>query len=80
MEKIIDAAVRLESKTRTGRRHAQIMREIWNVSPNRYISQDEEGFVTDSGRFVDRKEAAEIAFRSGQIPQKKEKLFSEDVW
>ena len=40
----------------------------------------EQGFLTNDNRFVSREEAAEIAFKSGQIKVEKTYLFSEDVW
>jgi hypothetical protein len=40
----------------------------------------EQGFLTNDNRFVERAEAAEIAFASGQIKVEKTYLFSEDVW
>ena len=40
----------------------------------------EQGFLTNDNRFVERAEAAEIAFKSGQIKTEKTYLFSEDVW
>lgn len=42
-----------------------------------------QGFVTDTGRFVDRREACEIAREANQIVQKHgpdDVLFSEDMW
>jgi len=39
-----------------------------------------QGFLTNKNRFVDRKEGAQIAYRSGQIEELKETLFSEDLW
>lgn len=41
-----------------------------------------QGFITSSGRFVDRKEAAQIALRSGQIERLKfgNELYSEDLY
>lgn len=38
----------------------------------------EQGFVTNTGQFVTREEAAEIAFEAGQIRKRVPKLFSED--
>ena len=37
------------------------------------------GFVTDTGKFVGRKEAGKIAFEAGQTPQLEIPLFSEDL-
>ena len=39
-----------------------------------------QGFITNDGMFVDRKEAAKIAYNSGQIKYKTEKIFSEDLY
>jgi len=39
-----------------------------------------QGFLTTDNRFVNREEAARIAFVSGQIGERKKDLFSEDLW
>lgn len=41
-----------------------------------------QGFLTDTDRFVDRKEAMEIAKQSGQVPKSQsfEELYSEDLY
>lgn len=44
------------------------------------IGEHEQGFVTSTGRFVGREEAASIAFAAGQIDRHKSGLFSEDLW
>lgn len=44
------------------------------------VGQYEQGFLTNDNRFVERAEAAKIAFKSGQIKIEKTYLFSEDVW
>lgn len=44
------------------------------------LNEDVQGFVTSTGRFVDRAEAAKIALEAGQIPEAKDALYSEDVW
>ncbi|MFA6046456.1 MAG: hypothetical protein WC718_15835 [Phycisphaerales bacterium] len=43
---------------------------------------DVQGFVTSTGRFVDRKDGAEIALASGQVEALRwpPNLFSEDLW
>lgn len=38
-----------------------------------------QGFVTDTGKFVDRKEAGKIAFEAGQIDKLTDFLQSEDL-
>jgi len=40
----------------------------------------ESGFFTSHGRYVDRKEAARIAFECGQTNELKETLYSEDIY
>lgn len=42
--------------------------------------RDSQGFKTSTGRFVDREEAAEIAFKAGQIDEQPSILFSEHMW
>lgn len=64
------------------RRHHDVIREMAkrNFGPECMHNQ---GFMTDRGRFVDRKEALEIATKANQIKIKtspKDKLFSEDLW
>lgn len=44
------------------------------------IGESEQGFLTSQNRFVDREEAAQIAFISEQIPTQKYTLYSEDLW
>ena len=39
-----------------------------------------QGFLTNTDRFVDRKEAGKIAFEANQIKQQTERLFSEDLY
>lgn len=49
----------------------------------RSIGNHEQGFVTSTGRFVDRGEAARLAYAAGQLMKldfQPKTLFSEDVW
>lgn len=39
-----------------------------------------QGFLTTQNRFVDREEAAKIAYSAGQIASPKTKLYSEDLY
>ena len=39
-----------------------------------------QGFLTSRNRFVNRREAAKIAFGAGQIEEEKEILYSEDIY
>ena len=59
-----------------GWRHADIIYKYGDC-----IDQDDlGGFMTSKGRYVDRKEAAEIAYNAGQTEEKKSFLYSEDIY
>lgn len=73
IEKITAAAMRNDGKVYTGKTHFQIMRELI-ASPDmegqdvaKWLLTAEDGFVTTTGRFVDREEAFEIARSAAQI-------------
>jgi hypothetical protein len=44
------------------------------------MNTEEQGFLTNTDRFVNRQEAAQIAFESGQIKEETKRLFSEDLY
>lgn len=71
------AAIIKDGEIYTGKRHAWI---FWSkpIGFFKYGYVDQ-GFVTNTGSFVGRKEAAEIAFKCGQIDFLKDELFSEDI-
>lgn len=59
-----------------GYRHADIIYKYADC-----IDQsDTGGFITSKGRYVNRREAAEIAYNAGQINEKKSFLYSEDLY
>jgi hypothetical protein len=60
----------------TGRSHAAIDEEIFEKDIN-LLRDRKYGFMTNMGRFVDRKEAAQIASASGQIEKPVRELTSE---
>ena len=65
-----------------GRRHCNCISTI-NHLTGKKLSQLQpyvQGFLTSHDRFVDRKEAAKIAYSAGQIYEEIDELFSEDVW
>jgi len=88
-ERIVAAAIRAKS------RFIDKML-VWSVSPpgrhcdlmgfsDRDVDEKmEQGFVTDTGRFVDREEGHLIAKAAGQIIQRcggdHKELFSENLW
>lgn len=61
-------------------RHCDIIRAYARATGNPLPAGSVQGFVTSDGRFVDRAEAAVIAFKAGQIDKPKDELFSEDLW
>lgn len=81
-ETIQHAAVKTkdESGFLKGKCHADCFRagaELGLAMSSRAICQ---GFVTSSGRYVDREEAARIAHAAKQIDEPHRILFSEDLW
>ena len=87
VEKITGVAIRNEGiiySLPSPSRHHHVIRYMnrKGFGPEHMIDQ---GFVTDKGRFVDRKEAALHARVSLQVPEIKktdpqDELFSEDLW
>lgn len=67
-----------------GKSHADCFWQIKNIGLNASYRSDDQGFFTSKGRYVDRKFAAKIAKRAGQLdPKDKRKvvaLLSEDIW
>lgn len=43
------------------------------------VGETEKGFLTNTNRFVNRQEAAQIAYKAGQIEKETETLLSEDL-
>ena len=89
MEKIARAAIKYRGEVwhavRPGRHHTIMRAHFSMYGKTNSLSFEEhgvQGFVTTTGRFVDRKEAVVIAVRSGQIdaPQWPPDLYSEDLW
>lgn len=58
--------------------HALNMRTV--TFGERSVGESIQGFITSKNRFVDRKEAGEIAFECGQISAPNSYLFSEDIY
>jgi hypothetical protein len=73
------AAILFEGAVFSGKRHSDIINKIAkekNIFPVKGI----QGFLTENDEFVNREEAARIAFDSGQLKVLKRKLCSEDLW
>jgi hypothetical protein len=59
-----------------GDRHRNI------ISANKHLplKNGVEGFITTQGLFLDRENAAKVAYMTGQIKKRKIKLISEDLY
>lgn len=76
------AAIRFRGLVFTGLRHHECFAKALESLGERPIGC-EQGFVTDRGVFLDRKEALVVAQEAGQIRHKHPplyKLMSEDMW
>jgi len=65
-ETISAAAIRYEDELYTGTNHGQALDQLMEARPRFKEKDIEEGFVTSTGRFVNRREADQIAFNAGQ--------------
>jgi len=70
-----------------GHRHGQCMWTMGSLTGLRSVTnaedgvgEYEQGFLTNTNRFVDREEGAQIAFDAIQIEQHKITLYSEDLY
>jgi hypothetical protein len=85
IEHIVSAAIQIDgvilSLPRPAR-HGQVMAcayDYLGIKPGREV----QGFLTNTGRFVNRIEARLISYRAGQEPKQTgndHELFSEDLW
>jgi len=71
----------------TGHRHGQCMWTMGSLTGLRSVTNAIDGvgdyiqgFLTSKNRFVDREEAAKIAFEQGQIKNELNRLHSEDLY
>ena len=65
-----------------GYRHGECFEAASKLGYMAYIDQDEQGFITSTGRFVNRKEAKMIAKQAEQLIRNSEfeSLISEDIY
>ena len=73
------AAVKIDDKIYKCRRHFEGIKLAIQDGAE-HVYQQDQGFLTDEGEFVSRKEAAKIAFMAGQTNEIKNPLMSEDLW
>jgi hypothetical protein len=79
---IVSSAIRtVRGEVVKGYRHGQAFHTLYlaRLDLKEHIGCTQ-GFVTDTGRFLDRESAAAHAFRCGQIPRRVKRLMSEHVW
>jgi len=75
--RISAAAIRIADGTvHTGKSHAEIILSLAKGCCK--FSNLTQGFVTDTGEFLTRSEAAKIAYEAGQISEPAETVLSED--
>ena len=70
-----------------GHRHGQCIWTVASLTGLRSVThaedatgESEQGFLTNTNRFVDREEGAIIAFKSGQIKEQIITLYSENLY
>lgn len=83
-ESILAAATLYEGKIYSvpqPARHDKVLHKVIEETGVAYVRGEKQGFITNTGRFVDREEAVEIALKADQTPRNKWfELYSEDVW
>lgn len=80
-EKILHAAVKSKDGwVFIGKCHADCFHKMRNINIEASPKAIDQGFVTSEGRFVDRKEGAFLARCCGQVNERVNILFSEDMW
>ncbi len=84
-EKILHAAVKdILGYIVLGKCHADCFWSGKNMGLKMSSKSSDQGFFTNKGRYVDRKKAATIAKRAGQLESKSTRkvsyLLSEDIW
>lgn len=74
VEKIRSAAIRFQGEIFLGLNHGLAIKQLEEKYPRWQIMTDqspEEGFYTNTGRFVDRREADEVATAARQVDEER---------
>lgn len=82
-ETIVSAAMQYEGVTISlplPARHGQVMHSAESFMSLDQIAASCQGFLTSTGRFVNRVQARQIAYVAGQTTGSERDLFSEDLW
>lgn len=64
----------------SGYTHSAIIESIAIPFGRRITHKDEQGFLTSTGKFVDRGDALDIAINNGQTTKSSGELYSEDLY
>ena len=100
MAKIISAAIKFKPKgseyfkIMCGTRHCNVLEMMLKLGSEYEKATSVQGFLTDDDQFIDRYDAALMAYWNGQLPKDSElyqkifndtklnayQLFSEDLW
>ena len=64
----------------TGCRHCDVFELMFNLGIKYDRETHVQGFLTDDNRFLDRYDAAHVAYENGQTDKLCLPLFSEDMW
>lgn len=79
--RIKEAAIIHNGVIWTGRRHHNVIQKIIDEFGREAAPvKGKQGFVTECGKFLDRKEAARVAFEAGQVSKLYPILMSEDLY
>lgn len=62
-------------------RHGDVLRKLHDFNPL-VVGAERQGFLTNAGRFVNRRDAAVLALEAGQVVKliSPPELYSEDLW
>ncbi len=86
MSEIVAAAIKFKPKGenefryRLSSRHHICFQNMQNSGIEYDKNSCEQGFWTNDGKFLNREDAAKLAYKNGQIKEEKKELFSEDLW
>lgn len=80
VERLASVAIIRHGKTHSGfTSHQALRRSMGDQSPSQPLHGDRDGFLTSTGRFVDREEAKIVGEASGQTMFQQRPLLSSDI-
>lgn len=82
-ERIVSVAIKRNGKVcdvdASRHSHRELRQSLGDVDPDFSKWDDVDGFLTNTGRFLNRREAVDVALASGQIRRPKAHLLSSDI-